>query len=387
MPFGTKKFGMQRFGTGRFGTGRFGDLENSALSMTISPTVGTLTQTIGLSVKSSTHAFVDWGDGSALTDVAYVGQYQNYTHTYASAGTYNARLINPTNVTGLRCNTSAVVMSITTLSSLTYLFMNNTSVTGVITNIPLTYLTLYNTAVTGVITNMPLTYLFMSSTGTTVTGVITNIPLTYLFLNDTGTAVTGVITNMPLTYLYMSYTAVTGVITNMPLTYLLLNNTSVTGEITNIPLTSLYLSDTGTAVTGVITNMPLTYLFLSYTSVTGAITNMPLTSLYMSATGTAVTGILNSTARLTREYIDITGEITLPTNRVYGTWGASAVRINMVAHKLTSSETDATLIRLAASPISGSTKTVYIYGESRTVASDAAIAILNTANVSVTITG
>ena len=67
MPFGTKKFGMQRFGTGRFGTGRFGDLENSALSMTISPTVGTLTQTIGLSVKSSTHAFVDWGDGSALS--------------------------------------------------------------------------------------------------------------------------------------------------------------------------------------------------------------------------------------------------------------------------------------------------------------------------------
>ena len=83
----------------------------------------------------------------------------------------------------------------------------------------------------------------------------------------------------------------------------------------------------------------------------------------------------------------MTGEITLPTNRVYGTWGAEPMQIYMAAHKLTAAETDATLIRLAASPISGSAKTVYIYGGSRTNASDAAIAVLNTANVSVTITG
>ena len=186
--------------------------------------------TIGLSVKSGTHAFVDWGDGSALTDVSYVGQYQNYTHTYASAGTYNARLINPANVTGLRSTMTSIIMSITTLTSMTYLSIINTG-----------------TSVTGVITGMALTYLSLSVTGTAITGVITGMALTYLSLSGTGTAITGVITGMALTYLYLfnTGTAITGVITGMALTYLYLNNTgtSVTGALsTSSRLTRLYYS-------------------------------------------------------------------------------------------------------------------------------------------------
>lgn len=133
----------------------------------------------------------------------------------------------------------------------------------------------------------------------------------------------------------------------------------------------------------------LTYLHLYGTgsSVTGVITDMALTYLYLWNTGSSVTGVLRSTSRLTREYIDITGEITLPTNRVYGTWGSESMRIDMDARKLTAAETDATLIRLAAATISGSNKTVYIYGQARTSASDAAATTLNNAGVTVTITG
>ena len=175
------------------------------------------------------------------------------------------------------------------------------------------------------------------------------------------------------------------------LTYLYLSNTgsAVTGVITNMALTYIHLFGMGSAVTGVITNMALTYLHLSNTgsAVMGVITNMALTSLLLFGMGSAVTGVLASTARLRREYIDITGEITLPTNRTYGTWGSEPMRIDMDAHKLTAAETDATLIRLAASTISGANRTVYIYGAAPTSASDAAMDILEVANVSVTITG
>lgn len=133
----------------------------------------------------------------------------------------------------------------------------------------------------------------------------------------------------------------------------------------------------------------LTYLRLDGTSsaVTGVITAMTLTYLRLSATGGAITGTLKSSSRLTREYIDITGEITLPTNRIYGTWGAESMSISMSAHKLTAAETDATLIRLAEATISGGTRTVYIYGAARTSASDAAVAVLLDAGVSIAVTG
>ena len=197
---------------------------------------------------------------------------------------------------------------------------------------------------------MALTYLFLSGTGTAVTGVITGMALTYLLLYGTGTAVTGVITGMELTslLLYNTGTAVTGVITGMALTY-------------------LFLSGTGTAVTGVITGMALTYLLLY-------------------GTGTAVTGVLATAARLTREYIDITGMITLPINRTYGTIGSESMRINMTAYKLSSAEVDAALMRMAETTIS-STTSIYIYGSARTSASDAAYSYLLTKTTSITITG
>ena len=179
-------------------------------------------------------------------------------------------------------------------------------------------------------------------------------------------------------------------ITGMALTYLYLNGTgsSVTGVITGMALTYLYLNGTGSSVTGVITGMALTYLSLVNTesSVTGVITGMALTYLLLVNTESSVTGTLNSASRLTREYIAITGDITLPDDRVYGTWGSESIRIEM-GTKLTSTQTDATLIRLAAATISGANKTYYIKGAARTSASDAAVATLTSAGVTGTITG
>ena len=155
-------------------------------------TAGNLTQTIGLSVKSGTHAFVDWGDGSALTDVSYVGLYQNYTHTYASAGTYNARLINLANVTGLKCTTTFITMSITTLTSLTYLYLLNTG-----------------TSITGSIAGMALTYLYLNGTSTAVTGALsTSSRLTrFYYTGCDGTLViptTGLVFGASMTDIFIS---------------------------------------------------------------------------------------------------------------------------------------------------------------------------------------
>ena len=308
------------------------DENNYKTNVTFTPTSVALSVTIGLAVGSGKTAVIDWGDGTT-TNVTNNGAYQNYAHTYASAGTYNGSLRNSGAVTALR-------------------IANETKVSLSITGMALTYLLLYNTgtAVTGVITGMALTYLSLSGTGTAVTGVITGMALTYLLLYGTGTAVTGVITGMELTslLLYNTGTAVTGVITGMALTY-------------------LFLSGTGTAVTGVITGMALTYLLLY-------------------GTGTAVTGVLATAARLTREYIDITGMITLPINRTYGTIGSESMRINMTAYKLSSAEVDAALMRMAETTIS-STTSIYIYGSARTSASDAAYSYLLTKTTSITITG
>ena len=273
---------------GRFNV-KSGDIIVTPVTFTV--TAGQ-TVTIALAVKAGTTAVINWGEGTT-SSVTNSGDYQNYTKTYASGGTYTGSISNVGVITHFRMlNETKANFAFTLFRALTYLFLNGTG-----------------SAVTGVITNMELTNLFLSGTGSAVTGVITNMALTYLFLNGTGSAVTGAITNMALTY------------------------------------------------------------------------------LVLYNTGSAVTGTLKSTSRLTREFINITGEITLPTNRVYGTWGADAMRIDMDAHKLTAEETDATLIRLAASPISGANKTYYIYGASPTAASDAAHDILGAAGVVGVITG
>ena len=245
------------------------DENNYKTNVTFTPTSVALSVTIGLAVGSGKTAVIDWGDGTT-TNVTNNGAYQNYAHTYASAGTYNGSLRNSGAVTALR-------------------IANETKVSLSITGMALTYLLLYNT-------------------GTAVTGVITGMALTYLFLSGTGTAVTGVITGMALTY------------------------------------------------------------------------------LLLYGTGTAVTGVLATAARLTREYIDITGMITLPINRTYGTIGSESMRINMTAYKLSSAEVDAALMRMAETTIS-STTSIYIYGSARTSASDAAYSYLLTKTTSITITG
>ena len=312
---------------GRFGVGAYGIPPQLCVgALTISP--GALSYTIGLAAYAS--VLVDWGDGTT-TAVSYTGStYQYYTKTYASAGAYTIRIIG--SVKSLRLIDARLAMSIT---------------------------------------GMALTYLYLVNTGSSVTGVITGMALTYLLLINTGSSVTGVITGMALTFLYLYNTgsSVTGVITGMALTYLLLANTgsSVTGVITGMALTFLYLGSTGSSVTGVITGMALTYLLLGNTE-------------------SSVTGALNSASRLAREYIITTNDITLPDNRIYETWGLEAMRIEM-GTKLTSTQTDATLIRLAAATISGANKTYYIKGAARTSASDAAVATLTSAGVTGTITG
>ena len=228
--------------------------------------------------------------------------------------------------------------------------------------------------------------------GGTYSGRIMGVSqVTYLCLDNEAKAQFDITSFQSLTYLYLyhTYDSITGDITGMPLTYLYVvaANDLITGDITGAPLTYLYLYYTNN-ITGDITGMLLTYLYLAHTNnITGDITGMALTFLTLGSIGSAVTGTLSHEARLTREYIIIDNYITLPTNRSYGTWGSQPMRIDMDGHKLTADETDATLIQMAAATISGNSKTVYIYGEDRTSASDDAMTTLTNAGVTVTITG
>lgn len=151
----------------------------------------------------------------------------------------------------------------------------------------------------------------------------------------------------------------------------------------------LTLYRTNGSITGDVTGMHLTYMYVDnkVAAVTGDISGMALTYLTVYGEDSTISGTLSHESRLTREYVNISNYIALPEDRIYGEWGSESMIINMSGHKLTADETDATLIQMAAATISGSNKTVYIYGEDRTSASDDAMNTLTNAGVTVTITG
>jgi hypothetical protein len=205
------------------------------------------TTTVVINGTNGTSSEIDWGDGNTTT-ASHDGTRKTYTHDYSSTGTYTIKITeNLDAITEFRTldqgYISGDIGTFSVLTSLTNLWLYNTSISGDISGIStltsLTKLWLYNTSVSGDIADIntltSLTYLSLAQTSVSgdIGGINTLTSLTELRLFETSVSggISGISTLTSLTGLYLFDTSVSGDIADIntltSLTNLQIYDTSV----------------------------------------------------------------------------------------------------------------------------------------------------------------
>lgn len=359
---------------------------------------------------------IDWGDGDIETFAAGT---HNHNHTYATPYTGaitiaapNLSVITSLVLTGgegdilpagtpLKIYTSELVLldSLTTLNLSSYVL-----VSGIASQLPstLTILILNNTSITGTVTQLPTGLVQLLLRGaTTISGTIPQLPgnLTYLILGD-NTVITGDIGDVPagLGILYLTGTGnVTGNVNDLPsgMTEIVITcPNTVTGDVVYIPASATTVIIKGSnTIDGSLSDLSsslINFTLEGNNTVYGTLSNISAFSslqIFNVDGNNTISGDFNDVPANIKTCI-ILGNNTVSDYTYPHTWASTMANVILspVSGGLDDTQVDNLLIDLANVTTWVGEKQVTLQGTNaaRTSASDAAVATLQGKGVTVT---